>query len=103
MTTALDAAMVNEDTVYASDVELAAYLDHLESSYDHLESDDELGVAPRNVWLALGTSPGAPGSDEATLIVRRAPTAWTYRSSVVILAVAATLTWLAVVFICLLA
>src|SRR5580693_5956554 len=82
MTTALDAAMIDDDTVYARDVELAAYLDHLESSYDHLESDDELGVTHGTIWLALGTSPGVPGSDEATLIVRRAPTTWTYRSSV---------------------
>jgi hypothetical protein len=52
--------------------------------------------------FAHGTSPGMRAADEPTQYVRGASES-TYRSSVVILGVAASLTWLAVVVICLLA
>jgi len=61
----------------------------------------ELDLAPALPQrFAFGTISGA--ADEPTLYVRGAQPA-TYRSSVVILGVAAAVTWLAVVLICLLA
>ena len=51
--------------------------------------------------FAHGTSPGMRAADEPTQYVRGSSES-TYRSSVVILGVAASLTWLAVVVICLL-
>ena|ERR1700733_1398898 len=62
------------------------------------------GALRRDERVALGAMWDVLGAaDEATVYVRRTPSESTYRSSVVILAVAASLTWLAVVLICLLA
>jgi hypothetical protein len=62
------------------------------------------GALRRDERIALGSMWDLSSSaDEPTIYVRRAPSASTYRSSVVILGVAAALTWLAVVLICLLA
>jgi hypothetical protein len=62
------------------------------------------GALRRDERVALGAMWDVLGAaDEPTVYVRRTPSESTYRSSVVILSVAATLTWLAVVLICLLA
>jgi hypothetical protein len=82
-----------------SESEIPTFIDRRRQrvAFGELDLGPTLREPPR---FAFGTLGGA--SDEPTLYVRgRRPS--TYRSSVVILGVAATITWLAVVLICLLA
>jgi hypothetical protein len=60
------------------------------------------GALRRSSRLAFGTSPGSYSYEDATVFSRRVSSA-SHRSSIVILSVAAALTWLAVALICLLA
>jgi len=66
-----------------------------------LEQRPVFGEIRPSVRFAHGTSHGMRAAEEPTIYVRGASQS-TYRSSVVILGVAASIAWLAVVIICLL-
>jgi hypothetical protein len=81
--------------------DLEGYTTHVRHRLTLEEQRPVFGEIRPSVRFAHGTSTGMRAADEPTMYVRGTPHS-TYRSSVVILGVAASIAWLAVVVICLL-